>query len=83
MLLWYFGVSFVLGSFPVWWRVANVTPLRKGLPSSSASNYISISLTTIFSKVIERLVSVRLVRFMEGRGVLPTTQFAYSKGLGM
>ena len=27
-------------------------------------------------------MSVRLWRFMEGRGVLPNTQFAYSKGLG-
>ena len=27
-------------------------------------------------------MSVRLGRFMEGRGVLPTTQFAYGKGLG-
>ena len=34
------------------------------------------------SKVFERLVSVRLGRFMEYRGVLPTTQFAYRKGLG-
>ena len=32
-------------------------------------------------KDFERLVSVRLGRFMEGRGVLPTTQFAYRKGL--
>ena len=32
--------------------------------------------------VFERLVPVRLGRFMEGRGVLPTTQFAYWKGLG-
>ena len=32
--------------------------------------------------VFERLVSVRLVRFMELSGVLPTTQFAYRKGLG-
>ena len=27
-------------------------------------------------------MSFRLGRFMEGRGVLPTTQFAYRKGLG-
>ena len=32
--------------------------------------------------VFERLVSVRLGRFMEHSGVLPTTQFAYQKGLG-
>ena len=27
-----------LGSFPVCWRVANLTPIPKGPPSSSASN---------------------------------------------
>ena len=70
-----------LGSFPVCWRVANVTPIPKGPPSSSVSNYRPISLTPILSRVFERLVSVRLAHFMECRGVLPTTQFAYRKGL--
>ena len=49
---------------------------------SSASNYRPISLTPILSKVFERLVSVRLGCFMEYRGVLLTTKFAYRKGLG-
>ena len=71
-----------MGRFPVCWRVANVTPIPKGPPSSSASNYRPISLTPILSKVFERLVSDRLGRFMKGRGVLPTTQFAYRKGFG-
>ena len=71
------------GSFPVCWRVANVTTIPKGPRSSSASNYRPISLTPILSKVFERPVSVRLGRFMECRGVLLTThQFAYRKGLG-
>ena len=71
-----------LGSFLVCWRVANVTPIPEGPPSSSVSNYLPISLTPILSKVFEHLVSVRLGNFMECRGVLPTTQFAYRKGLG-
>ena len=71
-----------LGHFPVCWRVANVTPIAKGPPSSSASNYRPISVTPILSKVFECLVSVRLGRFMEGKGVLPTIQFTYRKGLG-
>ena len=71
-----------LGSFPVCWRVANVTPIAKGTPSSSASNYRPISLTHMLSKVFERLVSVHLGRFIEGKSVLPTTQFTYRKGLG-
>ena len=37
----------------------------------------------LLAKGFERLVLVRLGRFMEGRGVLPTTQFAYRKGLGI
>ena len=59
-----------LGSFPVCWRAANVTPITNGPPSSSASNYIPIYLTPIESKVFEHLVSVRLGRFMECSGVL-------------
>ena len=70
------------GGFNVCWRVANVTPIPKGPPSSSASNYRPSSLTPILYKVLEHLVSVRLGRFMEVRGVLPTTQFADRKGLG-
>ena len=41
-----------------------------------------ISITSVLSKVFERLVSARLGRFLERSGVLPTTQFAYRKGLG-
>ena len=46
-----------LGSCPVCCRVANVTPIPKGPPSSSASNYRPIYLTPILSKVFEILVS--------------------------
>ena len=70
-----------LGSFPACWRQANVTPIPKG-PQSSVANYRQIYITSVLSKVFERLVSVRLGRFMERSGVLPTTQSAYLKGLG-
>ena len=49
-----------LGSFPLCWRQANVTPIPKGPPSFSVANYRPISITTELSKVFERLVSVRL-----------------------
>ena len=51
----------------------NVTPI---------ATYRPISITSVLSKMCERLVSDRLGRFMEGSGVLPTTQFAHRKGLG-
>ena len=71
-----------LGSFPASWRHSNVTPILKGPSSSSVANYRPISITSVLSKVFVRLVSVRLGRFVKRIGVLPTTQFAYRKGLG-
>ena len=71
-----------LGSFLVCWRQANVTPIPKGPPSSYVANNRPISITSVLSKVFERLVSVRLGRFIEPSGVLPTTQFPFRKGLG-
>ena len=63
-------------------ETANVTPIPKGPQSSSVANYRPIYITSVLSKVFERLVSVRLGPFMERSGVLPTTQFAYRKSLG-
>ena len=65
-----------LGSFPACWRQANVTPIPKGPPSSSVTNYRHIPITSVLSKVFLHLVTVRLGRFMERSFVLPTTQFA-------
>ena len=70
-----------LGNFPACWRQANVTPIPKGPSSSSISNYRPNFIAPVLSKVFERLVAVRLGRFMELCGVLPTIQFAYRKGL--
>ena len=53
----------------------------KGPPSFSVANYRPISVTSVLSNVFECQASVRLGRFMERSGVLPTTQFAYPKGL--
>ena len=71
-----------LGNLPSCWRQANVIPIPKSPPSSSVANYQPISITSVLSKVFERLVSVRRGQFMKHNGVLPTTLFAYRKGLG-
>ena len=81
VLVYCFGALFVW----VISRIARDRPMspqfRKLHPSSSVANYRPISITSVLSKVSERLVSVRLGRFMERSGMVPTTQFAYQKGL--
>ena len=63
-------------------KLGDVTPISKGPLSSSVANYQSISITSVLSKLFERLVLVCFGRFMERCGVLKTTQFAYRIGLG-
>ena len=70
------------GSFPLCWRLAHVTALPKGAPSQDVSDYRPISITPVLSKIFERLMVAKLGRFVESRGALPATQFAYRKGLG-
>ena len=52
------------------------------MPESCSHNCMWISITSELSNVFEHLVSVRHGLFMERSGVLPTTQYAYRKGLG-
>ena len=47
-----------LGSFSACWRQANVTPIPKDPRSSSVANYRPISITSVLSKMFERLVYV-------------------------
>ena len=59
-----------LASFLACWRQANVISIPKDPTSSFAENYRPISVTSVLSKVFERLVLVHFVRFMEHSGVL-------------
>ena len=70
-------VSWHSGDRPIssqFWRVHR--------PTLFLYSYWPISITSEQSKVSERLVLVRLGWFMECSCVLPTTQFAYQRGLG-
>ena len=53
-----------LGSFLACLGQANVTLIPKGPSSSSVANYRLISITLVLFNVFERLVSVRLLRFI-------------------
>ena len=82
VLVWCFDVFFVWVVYLLCWRLTNVTPIPKGSYSPSVANYQPITKTPVLSYVFERLVSVHHGRFMKRSGVIPTTEFAYWKGLG-
>ena len=71
------------GSFPLSWRVGHITPIPKGKsPTPIPLEYRPISITSILSKVFERLLASKLSKYAIGNNLIPQDQFAYQKGLG-
>ena len=68
-----------LSSFPACWRQANPTLIPKGPPPSSVDNNLPIFITSVLSNSFERLVFVRLGRFIERSGVFPPATLPIGK----
>ena len=58
-------------------RLPIVTAIPKGAISPHKENYRPISITTILSKVYDKLLSRKLSSFWEKCGFLPSARFAY------
>ena len=65
------------------WRVGNITPVPKsGSANSCPSDYCSITIAPVLSKVFECLLAKRLDNFAEKRNLFPNLQFGFRKNLG-
>ena len=62
------------GELPLEWRIAVVTPIPKGSLSVLVCSYRPISITSVLSKVFEKLISFRFGRLFERSGVLSSHQ---------
>ena len=77
-----FSNVFRSGNQPSVWKTANVTPVYKKGPSSRIKNYRPISLLSILSKTMEKLINSALVSFLESRQILCPNQFGFRRNLG-
>ena len=69
--------SFQSGVFPDKMKLAKVIPLfKKGCPLTS-SNYRPISLLSVFSKIVEKVMYEHLYKFLEKHEILHTLQFGF------
>jgi hypothetical protein len=75
------NASLLEGHMPVSQRHAIITPLIKKphLDATDLKNYRPVSNLTFISKVVERLVSERLVSFLQDSDRMPVEQSAYRK----
>ena len=68
------------GIWPDIWKLHQICPLYKRLSAFNPSNYRGIHLTSILSKIAERVIGRSLVPFLQTRAFAPC-QWALSRGL--
>jgi len=74
-----FNKSLSNGIFPSKLKIAKVIPLFKNGDSRIISNYRPISLLSVFSKILEKLMFVRLMSFFNRYNILYDYQFGFRK----
>lgn len=74
-------LSFKNGSFPNQLKHATVIPIYKSGTKTSIENYRPISLLSVLSKIIEKIVKNRLVSHLECHKILSPNQFGFRKNL--
>ena len=63
--------------FPDQWKTACILPIPKTGDPSVPSNNRPISLLSVLSKILEKVVSTQLTNYLESHHILSTRQYAY------
>ena len=76
-LLTLFGRSWAESSLPTCWKEANICPIPKCTKPSQCDKFRPISLLSVVSKLLERIVARRLYRYVERENILPDYQAGF------
>ena len=76
-----FNKSLAHGIFPSPLKNAKIVPIHKGDSIFEMSNYRPISLLPIFSKILEKIMYSRIIKFIEKHNILYQNQFGFQKGM--
>ena len=74
-----FNICLSDGVFPDCFKIAKVTPLFKGGSKQDPNSYRPIALLPCIGKVFERIISTRLLSFLEKYDILSEHQFGFRK----
>jgi len=75
-----FERSWRTGEVPEDWRKASVTPIFKKGKKEDPGNYRSVSLTSISGKVMEQLTLEVIIKQVEEKKVIRSSQHGFTKG---
>jgi len=71
--------SFTSGVFPESLKISKVIPIHKDGSTQILDNYRPISLLSVFDKIIEKLMHIRLYSFLTDHNILFQNQFGFRK----
>ena len=74
-----FNSSLEKGIFPDIWKLARVTPIFKSGSKKDVNNYRPISVISIFSRMLERIVHDQIFDFLLDNNVITKNQSAFRK----
>jgi len=66
-----------VGKVPADWKAAFITPLFKKGASSDPSNYRPVSLTSVFSKLMERVIVTNLLNYLSSHKLINKQQHGF------
>ena len=72
-----FNLSLETGTFPTLMKYAEVVPLYKGTEKDLSVNYRPISLLVTISKILEKIVYMRMYNFLDTSGQLYSSQYGF------
>ena len=72
-----FNQSFLLGVVPDQMKIAKIVPVFKAGNKKILNNYRPISILPAFSKILEKLASIRLINFLESQDILYKHQYGF------
>ena len=72
-----FNLSLKQAKVPDSWKISNVTPIFKSGDPSSVANYRPISLLPLTSKILERIIHCRLMKFLLSNHLLSSCQYGF------
>ena len=74
-----YAESFDSGILPTDWKSANISPIFKKGCKADPANYRPVALTSVLCKVMERLLRIGMLNYLEHNGLLSQHQHGFTR----
>jgi hypothetical protein len=75
-----FNKCFELGHFPSHFKIAKIVPLYKSGDRGAPENYRPISLISNLSKIFEKIIKKRIIKYLEKYKFIAENQYGFQEG---